>query len=229
MSGLELAWFGTFGNNDDNIGSEVWTFTHDDFANEAVIGFSRRWSGDESGDGDWELSGTAVGVVPCPADALLGFLSGDNMRDSDAGEERRKFGPALAAMRDFRTQDYETIAKLEPWLRALQGWTPDIVRAVAREREVRDALHRLVAALPGVLGTRDQPLSANHLRDVTTVLEGLSRTSPQLHRTFAGRALEVLAELQGQTWNSAIERVARARPLGRERSRSDRPKQPPAE
>lgn len=221
MSGPQLAWFGTFGNNDDTIGSEVWIFDHDDFARQAVIGFSRRWSGDESGDGDWELSGTAVGVVPCPADALVGFLSNNGLTDSDEGEQRREFGPALAAMRDFRRKDYETIAELEPWLSVLQARTPDIVRIVARERAVRDALHRLVAGLPDVLAAPDQPLPIEHLRDVAEVLEGVSKISPQLHRAFAARALQILPELQGESWNGALKRVARTRPLGRQRPRSD--------
>ncbi|WP_257305649.1 hypothetical protein [Geothrix campi] len=206
MSGWQLLWYGTFGNNDDTVGSEVWTANHDDFAANAVIEFSRRWSGDESGDGDWDISGSFTGVVPCPADALSRLIGGGDTHAS-----------ALAAMRDFRAKDYQTLPGLERWWQALRRGIPEVIRIAAGDPAVRDAVDRLFAALPGVLSAPDQPLSTQHLRDLTTILEVVSKSSPSLHRAFAHRALAIMPELHGRSWNAAIRRVSGTRPRGRKR------------
>jgi hypothetical protein len=219
LSGWQLLWYGTFGNNDDTIGSEVWTVSHDDFAQHAVIPFSRHWSGDESGDGDWEISGSFTGVVPCPADALARlFGSGEPQtasRATHAGYPEP--APALAAMRDFRAKDYQALPGLEHWWQALQRGLPEVIRIAAGDAAMRDAVGRLFAALPGVLATPDHPLSAEHLCDLTTVLQAVSKASPSLHRAFACRALAILPQLHGRNWNAAIRRVACTRPRGRKR------------
>jgi hypothetical protein len=57
MSGTQIAWYGSAGNNDDQIGVEGWYVTQDDFADTNVKTFSRRWTDDESdGNGDWEIT-----------------------------------------------------------------------------------------------------------------------------------------------------------------------------
>ncbi len=57
MSGAQTAWYGTLGNNDDQIGKEAWTVNQDDFLNTNIISFSRRWNDDESdGNGDWSMT-----------------------------------------------------------------------------------------------------------------------------------------------------------------------------
>ncbi|HEX8136494.1 MAG TPA: hypothetical protein VF544_02780 [Pyrinomonadaceae bacterium] len=56
MSGLQIAGFGTVRNNDDQIGTETFRVTQDDFANGNRKAFERRWSGTETGgDGDWSI------------------------------------------------------------------------------------------------------------------------------------------------------------------------------
>lgn len=223
MSGWQLLWYGTFGNNDDTVGSEVWTVNHDDLAANPVVEFVRRWSGDESGDGDWEIAGSFTGVVPCPADALSRLLSGaaalgkgkaDDTRAAHSGTT-----PALDAMRDFRAKGYRALPGLERWWRALQAGNPEVVRLATRYPKVRDAVGRLFAALPGLLAAPDKPLAPAHLHDLTAILEQASKSSPLLHRAFARRALSLMHELQGKTWNEALNHVSRARPHGRERKR----------
>jgi hypothetical protein len=57
MSGSQIAWYGSAGNNDDQIGVEGWYVTQDDFTDTNVKTFSRRWKDDESdGNGDWEIT-----------------------------------------------------------------------------------------------------------------------------------------------------------------------------
>jgi hypothetical protein len=57
MSGSQIAWYGSAGNNDDQIGVEGWFLSQDDFADTNSKTFSRRWTDDESdGNGDWEIT-----------------------------------------------------------------------------------------------------------------------------------------------------------------------------
>lgn len=218
MSGWQLLWYGTFGNNDDTVGSEVWTVNHDDLAAHPVVEFTRRWSGDESGDGDWEITGSFTGVVPCPADALSQLLSGATPpAKGKASASRSATTPALDAMRKFRAKDYRALPGLERWWRALQAGNAEIVRLATRDPAVRDAVARLFATLPGALAAPDKPLARAHWNDLTLILEKAAKSSPFLYRAFARRGLSLMGELQDKTWNEAINHVARKRPLGRER------------
>ena len=165
----------------------MWIATHDDFAQDAFIPFSRRWGADEAGDGDWAISGSLNGVAPCPADALAGLinaLSGERAaRGDDASIEE-----ALKAMHDFRAGDYRVLPGLERWWRAPQDRTPEVVRLASRDAEAREAIRRLFAAVPDVLAAPDRPLSPEHLRDLRSVLDGMAKTSPRCAATSpAGR------------------------------------------
>jgi hypothetical protein len=75
MSGWQLAWYGTFGNNDDTIGTEAFTTTGDQLVATPAITLNRRWSGDESGDGDWEIDGLFRGFpdVDCNLESIFSF------------------------------------------------------------------------------------------------------------------------------------------------------------
>ena len=184
-----------------------------------IISFSRRWSEDESEDGDWEISGTFTGVVQCPAIALSELIGGGDAATSSAGvPEHDVPALALAAMREFHVKDYQALPGLASWWQALTRSLPDVIRIAARDTAVRDAMERLFAALPSGLATPDHPLSAAHLHDLQTILEALSNASPSLRRMFARRALAILPELQGGSWTAAIQRVARTRPRGRKQA-----------
>jgi hypothetical protein len=64
MSGAQIVYFGGAGDNDDTIGTEVWTINQDDFFNTKdgslkvnPIIFQRRWDNKESeGNGDWVMT-----------------------------------------------------------------------------------------------------------------------------------------------------------------------------
>jgi hypothetical protein len=71
MSGGQVGWYGSVGNNDDKIGTETFTVTQDALAGVHQIGFFRHWDDDESdGAGDWSLTGafTNLDFVPRPTD-----------------------------------------------------------------------------------------------------------------------------------------------------------------
>jgi len=206
MSGWQLLWYGTIGNNDDTVGSEVWTFNHDDFAAQAVRAINRRWSGDDSGDGDWEIDGVFSGVAPCPADALARLFG-----------QQEAHTNTLGAMRAYRDGAYQALPGLAPWWQALRAGSADLVRVASAHEGARCAMERLFNGLPALLAEPDQPLTDQHLADLHSVLTTLSQHSPWLHRTLARRALAVLPELQGRSWNGAVHRIAGVRPKGRRR------------
>lgn len=208
MSGWELVWFGTFGNNDDTIGSEVWTVSHDDFEKDAFIEFNGRWSGDESGDGDWEFPGHSQASLHVPPKPCRGSLAATS---AVLGQTR---------LVQCALSEPTCIQPFRGWNCGgahLSSGTPDVVRIASRNPPVREAVGRLFVSLPDVLAAPDRPLTAEHMRDLTTVLEAVSNSTSFLPRTVAKRGLTVLPELEGRSWNAAIRRVSRVRPRGRKR------------
>ena len=99
MSGAQVLWYGTFGNNDDKIGSEAWTVTQDDLSGDTTtITFHRRWDDDESdGAGDWSLNGgftnldgpTSPDMSCTDIQAAIESLQEDLQGEVDAIERRR--------------------------------------------------------------------------------------------------------------------------------------------
>lgn len=56
MSGGQVTWYGSVGNNDDQIGAEAWYVDQDQLVKQRAINFERRWDDDESdGAGDWTI------------------------------------------------------------------------------------------------------------------------------------------------------------------------------
>ena len=211
MSGWQLLWYGTFGNNDDTIGSEVWTVTHDDFLHDdgsttPVIDFVRHWDSNEAGDGDWQLSGSFTGIVPCPADALSSLFGG--------AKKDLPHGKALAAMRKFRSGGYLDRPGLVDWWQTMHLNGPAIVRAAVRNPKVRAAIGQLFDRLPAVLANPDEPLNEKDLQALGVVVQSVAALSPQARRTFAGTAIAVIPELAGKSWNEAADIVSAIPPNG---------------
>ncbi len=200
MSGWQVLWYGTFGNNDDTIGSEVFTASHDDFATDAFIEIIKRWDN----EGDWQISGMMSGVAPCPADALASIVSG-----SAAG--------SLEAMHRYQDEQFKSLPGLQPWWQALTDNLGPTVQVIQRDQAAREGLERLLAAVPTILGEPNRPLEQAHIDDAGTVLDALTRENAAARRAFARRGSTIVAELEGKSWNQAAERIADVPPLGRRR------------
>ncbi|MEO7261303.1 MAG: hypothetical protein ABI047_08635 [Jatrophihabitantaceae bacterium] len=216
MSGWQLLWYGTFGNNDDTIGSEVWTVSQDEFVHEdgtttPVIDFVRHWDSDEAGDGDWQLSGSFTGVVPCPANALSGLFERSATEHTEREPSHRA---ALTAMRKFRSDNYAAYPGLTSWWQALHLNATTLVRAATRDRAVRDAVAQLFDRLPAVLQNPDERLDEHDLRALDTVLRSVAALSPQARRSFAGTAVKVAPTLAGRSWNEALKIMSGTPPNG---------------
>lgn len=110
MSGAQTGWYGTVGNNDDKIGSEVFTVTQDDFASVNTKAFERRWKEPESGgDGDWSitvrftnLDGPPPEVDPKQCAKLAAQLAAleEELADEPDINERKRILIAMGQLRD---------------------------------------------------------------------------------------------------------------------------------
>lgn len=97
MSGAQILWYGTFGNNDDKIGSEAWVVTQDDLDGIHAISFRRHWDDDESdGNGDWSINGAFINLDVAPAatscediQAAIDSLKEELQQETDAHERQR--------------------------------------------------------------------------------------------------------------------------------------------
>lgn len=108
MSGSQTAWYGSLGNNDDQIGVEGWYVSQDDFANTNVQTFSRRWKDDESdGNGDWEITVRFTnldGAVTVPKECAklseaIESLNKELVTVTDVNE-RKRILQSIAEMKD---------------------------------------------------------------------------------------------------------------------------------
>ena len=83
QSFFENLW--SFLDKDDQIGSEVFSFGHDDLAKGDVINFDKRWEN----EGDWQIFGATVGAQLRKHPRFLADLTGDRRSDivgfGDAG------------------------------------------------------------------------------------------------------------------------------------------------
>jgi hypothetical protein len=201
MSTWQQIWYGTVGNNDDTIGSEVFNADIDDFTADAFIAIVKRWDN----EGDWQISGMMSGVSPCPATALAGFFDVQTVKGS------------LEAMEKFRRERFRSYPGLNRWWQALSANTNATVKALRADARARAELGRLLVGVPAILSEPDKPLAAEHIQAATTVLETLGRENAAVNRAFARRALTIVGELRGKTWNEAVERIADTPPLGRRR------------
>src|ERR1051325_896652 len=114
MSGAQTAWYGTIGNNDDKIGSEVFTVTQDDFVKANTKASEARWKEPESGgDGDWSitvrftnLDGPPPVVDPNQCAKLAAQINAleDSLADEPDINERKRILIAMGQLRDRSSQ-----------------------------------------------------------------------------------------------------------------------------
>jgi hypothetical protein len=95
MSGTQTAWYGTLGNNDDQIGTQAWTMNQDDFKSRNLISITEQWSGD---NGSWTINGGFINldgtVVVPPVDcktlaAQIANLNADLSGEKDINERKK--------------------------------------------------------------------------------------------------------------------------------------------
>jgi hypothetical protein len=96
MSGTQTVWYGSVGNNDDQIGTQAWTILQGDFGSSTLIPITESWSGD---NGSWTIGGDFINldgtvVTPPPVDcktlaAQIADLSEDLSGETDINELKK--------------------------------------------------------------------------------------------------------------------------------------------
>lgn len=66
-----------------------------------------------------------------------------------------------------------------------------------------------------MLGDPDATVRPEDVANVRLVLQRLAAVSPKQSREFVDEGLRVLTEIEGQSWNDALDHVSRAKPRGR--------------
>lgn len=211
MDAWQLLWYGTFGDNDDLIGSEAFIGNSDEFSWAHPNDFSRRWNSDESEDGDWELFGYFAATVP---EGTFGECSLDQLFGSMEMSDRDKEG-GFSALREFRDTEFRSYAGLDTWWTSLRKATPELARLAQTDEEVKRALVMLLDQAPRALSDRSSTVEADALANARLVLERLAAASPMRASEFINQALRVVERAKGRSWDDALDLVSVTKPRGR--------------
>ncbi|HAP90465.1 MAG TPA: hypothetical protein DCR15_12305 [Arthrobacter bacterium] len=211
MSGWQLIWYGTFGDNDDGIGTEAFTTTTDELVATPAITINRRWSGDESGDGDWELSGVFRGFpqVDCHLESLFAFSAGGNVR---TGESHAR---SFDAMRAFREGGFREFPGLGAWWGEFTTASPALALLAEKRPEVQDALNGLLHDVGTWLEDRTAGIGRQSRARLNSVLDALAEDAPGRTARVVRQAKRVVERLDGATFEDALRITAEIKPVGR--------------
>lgn len=210
MSGWQLIWYGTFGNNDDGIGTEAFTTTTDELVATPVITINRRWSGDESGDGDWELDGVFRGFpqVDCHLESLFAFNAGK-------AEGREAQAKSFDAMRAFRDGGFRELPGLGAWWGEFAAASAALSLLAEQRPEVQDALNGLLHEAGTWLGDRTAAIDPQSRARLNAVLDALAGDARGRTARVVRQAKRVVERLEGATFDDALRITAAMKPVGR--------------
>lgn len=106
MSGTQTVWYGSLGNNDDQIGTQAWTINQDDFQGYKLIPITESFSGD---NGSWTIGGDFINLdsapPPPPPDQCKTLAADINDLSNELGgetdiNERKKILQELGRLRN---------------------------------------------------------------------------------------------------------------------------------
>ncbi|MFJ6077160.1 hypothetical protein ACIQC0_02500 [Pseudarthrobacter sp. NPDC092419] len=210
MSGWQLIWYGSFGNNDDSIGTEAFTTTTDELVDTPAITINRRWSGDESGDGDWELHGVFRGFpqLDCSLERLF-------MGSAAGGPEKAAQADSFEAMRAFREGRFRELPGLGAWWAEFTAASPALALLASKRPEVQDALNGLLQDAGTWLGNESAPIDAAAQERLNTVLDAVAEDAPSRTRRVVRQAKGLVERLDGVSFNDALRMAEELKPVGR--------------
>ncbi|HEX8089357.1 MAG TPA: hypothetical protein VF762_10920 [Blastocatellia bacterium] len=183
---ISRSWLG---NQDDVLGFELFRFSHDSFGTAAFQPFSKRWSGE---DGDWVLSGQAVGVPPCPVSAVLEGLG------PRAGELRGA-DEIQAAMRLFRDQIFPNNPRLGFWWSILEKRSASLAVAVRKSQELQNAMLDLFADVHSLLLDPGKSIDAAMARRADMALQKIGETADKQFSRELAKIRPLLSQVEGKT------------------------------
>jgi precorrin-3B methylase len=205
MSGWQLIWYGTFGDNDDQVGSEAFSTDSDELATKGTMPILRRWSGDDSGDGDWELTGRIRGIadIACSLEFLFASFGA---RDTEA---------SMSTLRRFRDGPFRVFPGLGAWWDELTSITPALVELAADNPEMQESLTTILRGGADAVANPEaavDPAVFDHIRRVIDGLEG--RVSGRSSRVLR-QAARLAKHTRAIPFAKAIEVAASFKPVGR--------------
>lgn len=201
MSGWQLAWYGTFGNNDDEIGSEAFTTDSDELAAKVTIPISRRWGS----DGDWELQGRFRGLpdISCALENLFRSFSASG---TDA---------PMNTLRAFRDGPFRRYPGLGAWWDEFRNLAPALVEAAVDNPRLQDALGAALREGADVLTRPDAEVSPELLDNLRTVIGSVEGRVSRRGAKVLRQANALVERLRGLRSAQAVEVIARFKPIGR--------------
>lgn len=183
-------------NPDDQIGSEIFRFNHDDLAAGNPIPFSKRWQN----EGDWQINGHAIASVKCPAAAIdaarkiLGeIFKGDHMK----------------RMRTFRDSTVRGSAGLKQWWNLAERNAPSILWLLHSDKEARALFRGVVPQAVELLSNPVAKVPDAFIADVGSLLNAARKSSSRKLRSDSviahkmlqlgvGRNIKEMLELAGK-------------------------------
>ncbi|MDJ0352301.1 SAM-dependent methyltransferase [Pseudarthrobacter sp. PH31-O2] len=210
MSGWQLIWYGTFGDNDDNIGTEAFTVTTDELVANPTIEILRRWSGDDSGDGDWELRGVFRGFpqLDCNLATIFSTPSARPAQDDALGKP-------LEAMRAFREGGFREYPGLGLWWEELRQVSPALAFLAASRPEIEDALHGLLLDAGVWLDDKTVVIERSSRDRINIVLDAVAGSGSNRTRRVVRQAKRVVERLDGVSFEAGLKLAAEIKPVGR--------------
>jgi len=205
QSFFENLW--SFINPDDQIGSHVWFFKHDDLASGSPIAFSQRWEN----EGDWELFGSVNATVACPAAAVA--VLGEIFRSI--------FQKAESGMRTFRDREFSKNPGLAAWWQLAERNTPELIRLIGEDESLQGPAAALLELAGGLGGKSTTHLPDAALEQAKALLLALAERGNRRARIDASRALSLLPHLWGKTIEDAVRLVAAVPPARHPRESAD--------
>lgn len=205
MSGWQLIWYGTLGDNDDQVGSEAFSTDSDELATIGTFPISRRWSGDDSGDGDWELTGAIRGFPDIACSLETVFASGWGRGSEEP----------MAALREFRDGPFRRLPGLGAWWQEFGAFAPVLVDVAANDTGVQESLMAILRGGADAVSNpevRIDPAVFDHLRRVIDALDG--RVGTRSSRVLR-QAVRLIERTQRLPFARAIEVAASLKPVGR--------------
>lgn len=189
-------------NSDDQIGSKVFTFSHDAFVADAFQSFSQRWKN----EGDWELFGQASGVPTCPVSAIITVLKNQRLLNE------AEVGAVVGAGHDFRGKVFAGRPALGAWWTLVERNTAAIARILHDDPDLTKRVGAAaVVELASTVGSGGA-LSAATVQHASALLDAFAERGSRRLRIDAKAAQGILPALRGNTIDKTVTVLTKSRP-----------------
>ena len=186
-------------NADDQIGSEIFKFGHDQLAGGNQIPISKRWRN----EGDWEIRGHAIGSVLCPASAIEGA---QGLLGAIFGAREMK------AMRAFRDKELRAIPGLGQWWNLARRNVLSILWLLQSDREALELMRRIAPQAGGLIEKPESPIPADFIADAQKILDRAAASPFRKLRSDAKLAGNLLQLSRGRNAGQMVELAGKLAP-----------------